>query len=133
MNEGRVAQMGTPHEIYDRPATPFVASFVGGANVLRGQMRDGRVSVGAMAVAVAAPAGAPDGTAVSAFVRPHDVKLTKADGRARPRDLQWRASSAWRALGGYVKLSLRLPDGEPMTVRCRRRRSRRWRSPRAIG
>ena len=38
MNEGRVEQIGTPSEIYDRPATPFVASFVGGANVLRGRV-----------------------------------------------------------------------------------------------
>ena len=52
MHEGRVAQAGTPREIYDRPATPFVAAFVGGANVLRGQMIDGRVSVGVAGGAV---------------------------------------------------------------------------------
>src|SRR5207237_8755451 len=75
MHEGRVAQAGTPRAIYDRPATPFVAGFVGGANVLRGQMVDGRVSVGSLDVGVAAGAGAgaPDGAAVSAYVRSHDV------------------------------------------------------------
>ena len=46
MHEGRVAQVGQPQEVYDRPATPFVASFVGGANVLHGHMREGRASVG---------------------------------------------------------------------------------------
>ncbi len=50
MHEGRVAQVGQPQEVYDRPATPFVASFVGGANVLRGHMRDGRASVGSRIV-----------------------------------------------------------------------------------
>src|SRR5262252_7654746 len=50
MHEGRVAQTGTVREVYDRPATPFVAAFVGGANVLRGQMIDGRVSLGSLAV-----------------------------------------------------------------------------------
>src|SRR6185295_6783775 len=35
MNEGRVVQLGPPDDIYDRPVSPFVASFVGGANLLR--------------------------------------------------------------------------------------------------
>ena len=33
-NEGRIAQIGTPQDIYDRPATRFVADFVGSSNVL---------------------------------------------------------------------------------------------------
>jgi sulfate transport system ATP-binding protein len=120
MHEGRVAQVGQPQEVYDRPATPFVASFVGGANVLHGHMREGRASVGDRAsvgsFVVNGPDGthAPDGTAVNAFVRPHDVTLTKAgDGApevsvARVERLTW--------LGGYVKVALKLSDGAPMTV-----------------
>ena len=122
MHEGRVAQAGLPQEVYDRPATPFVASFVGGANVLRGHMRNGRASVGAMgAFAVPVPDGstdAPDGTAVHAFVRPHDVTLTKAGAagsEVAPEISVARVERmAW--LGGYVKLSLKLADGAPMTV-----------------
>jgi sulfate transport system ATP-binding protein len=115
MHEGQVAQAGEPQAVYDRPATPFVASFVGGANVLRGHMRDGRASVGSFAVSI--PDGteaAPDGTAVNAFVRPHDVTLTKATDStpeisvARVERLTW--------LGGYVKVALKLSDGAPMTV-----------------
>src|SRR5262245_22155098 len=113
MHEGRVAQAGTPREIYDRPATPFVAAFVGGANVLRGQMVDGRVSVGALAVAVAGGVHAPDGAAVSAYVRSHDVALTKVDGAAGETAAHVERM-AW--LGGKVKLSLKLPDGSPMIV-----------------
>jgi sulfate transport system ATP-binding protein len=45
MNRGRVEQIGTPDEIYDRPATEFVASFVGSNNVLRGEVRGGRSRV----------------------------------------------------------------------------------------
>jgi len=114
MHEGRVAQAGTPREIYDRPATPFVAAFVGGANVLRGQMVDGRVSVGSLAVAVPGGSGVPDGSAVSAYVRSHDVTLTKADTAANEVAFAHVERMAW--LGGYVKLSLKLPDGSPMTV-----------------
>ncbi|MEU7057637.1 ABC transporter ATP-binding protein [Streptomyces sp. NPDC046197] len=36
-HQGRVEQVGTPAEIYERPATPFVASFVGTSNLLRGE------------------------------------------------------------------------------------------------
>jgi sulfate transport system ATP-binding protein len=114
MHEGRVAQAGTPREIYDRPATPFVAAFVGGANVLRGQMVDGQVNVGALAVSVAGGAGVPNGAAVSAYVRSHDVSLTKADGSTPSVSVAHVERMAW--LGGYVKLSLKLPDGSPMIV-----------------
>ena len=118
MHEGRVAQAGVPQEVYDRPATPFVASFVGGANVLRGHMSDGRASVngfGSFAVpAVADGSHAPDGTAVNAFVRPHDVTLTMA-GESTPEISVARVERmAW--LGGYVKVSLKLSDGAAMTV-----------------
>jgi ABC-type Fe3+/spermidine/putrescine transport system ATPase subunit len=34
LNAGRIAQIGTPEEIYNRPASPFVASFVGAANIV---------------------------------------------------------------------------------------------------
>jgi len=36
-DQGRIAQVGTPAEIYERPATPFVASFVGTSNLLEGE------------------------------------------------------------------------------------------------
>jgi sulfate transport system ATP-binding protein len=114
MHEGRVAQAGTLREVYDRPATPFVAAFVGGANVLRGQMMNGRVTVGALAVQVANGSSAPDGASVHAFVRPHDVTLTKVDGDAPEIDVARVERMAW--LGGTVKLSLKLSDGGPMTV-----------------
>jgi sulfate transport system ATP-binding protein len=116
MHEGRVAQAGSTDDVYDRPASPFVASFVGGANVLRGHVADGRVTVGTMAVGAADGArhGAPDGTAVDAYVRPHDVTLTKvaADG---PTVAAARVERLVR-LGAKVKISLKLSDGAAMTV-----------------
>jgi sulfate transport system ATP-binding protein len=114
MHEGRVAQAGLPQQVYDRPATPFVASFVGGANVLKGHMRNGRASVGSFAVSVPDGTQAPDGTAVNAFVRPHDVTLTKAADGAPEVSVARVERLAW--LGGYVKVSLKLSDGAPMTV-----------------
>ncbi|NIZ03522.1 ABC transporter ATP-binding protein [Thalassospira lucentensis] len=46
MQKGEIAQIGTPREIYRKPQNPFVADFVGAANRLDGQMRDGRLHIG---------------------------------------------------------------------------------------
>jgi sulfate transport system ATP-binding protein len=117
MHEGRVAQTGGVREVYDRPATPFVAAFVGGANVLRGQMVGGRISLGTLDVEAAALVGealAPDGASVNAYVRPHDVALTRAAADSPQISVARVERMAW--LGGTVKVSLKLSDGAPLTV-----------------
>jgi sulfate transport system ATP-binding protein len=112
MSEGRVAQAGPPREVYDRPATPFVASFVGGANLLSGTMRGAQAAVGG--------ASPITGAAAKAFVRPHDVKLTKVDAVALA-DVATPDVSAARVerlawLGGHVRVLLKLSDSTSMTV-----------------
>ncbi len=114
MNEGKVVQMGAPQEIYDRPASPFVASFVGGANVLRGQIRDGRASVGAFAVAVPEGETRAEGAEVQAFVRPHEVKLSKAE-KEQPEVCVARVVRM-TPMGAYVKVTLRQSDGAALVV-----------------
>jgi sulfate transport system ATP-binding protein len=122
MHEGRVAQAGSPREIYDTPRTPFVASFVGGANMLLGLAQGGRAAVGNFAVSTP---GAPDGAQVSAFVRPHDVKLSKhvetgaTEDSATP-DVAVARVERLALVGAYVKVSLKLADGTPMTVQMPR-------------
>jgi putative spermidine/putrescine transport system ATP-binding protein len=56
MNAGRLEQVGTPAEIYDRPSTRFVAEFIGEINLIDGTLRDGRFTL-ADGRAVPAPAG----------------------------------------------------------------------------
>lgn len=118
MDQGRIHQVGTPREVYDRPKTPFVASFVGTANVLAGQVKDGRATLGTLSVAM--PDSLPEGARVHAIVRPHDVRLVKPD----PEPSTHRALGRVRrmiSLGAYVKLELTLPSGESMTVHMARR------------
>ncbi len=112
MNEGKVEQVGAPHDVYDRPASAFVASFIGSANVLRGQVKSGRASVGTHSFV--APAGALEGSTVNAFVRPHEVKLRKEVG-AGPEVSVGTIESLVR-IGGYVRVSLRLATAESMSV-----------------
>jgi sulfate/thiosulfate transport system ATP-binding protein len=116
MHLGRVEQAGPPHEVYDRPATPFVAEFVGGANVLSGRVENGQAALSSSLV-VPVPGGR-DGASVQAFVRPGDVRLS------RPGDSDAEVAVArverLARLGGQVKVSLRLPDGGPMNVEMSR-------------
>jgi sulfate transport system ATP-binding protein len=92
--EGKVVQSGAPNDLYDRPKTPFVASFLGGASVL----------------------GARDGRAVT-YVRPHDVRILKTsvdDGGDAASEIAIVERLA--RVGGRVKLALRLQTGEAIAV-----------------
>ena len=117
MNEGRIEQLGDPSAIYDHPVSPFVARFVGGANLLQGRVENGRATMGSMAAAMAAPPGASDGAELSAFVRPHEVKLSKASESLAEREPVSMAKVERLAfVGAYVKVTLRLPEGGTMNV-----------------
>ena len=112
LSDGSVAQAGPPEEIYDRPATPFVASFVGGTSILRGHVRSGRAQVGTLLVA--APQSAREGESVQAFVRPHDIKLARAANGGN--ELTTSRVERLKSVGGYVKVLLKLPSGETVAV-----------------
>jgi sulfate/thiosulfate transport system ATP-binding protein len=108
-----VVQAGSPHDVYDRPSTPFVASFLGGANILRGQMKDGRVDIGALAVD--GPEGAENGVKVQAFVRPHDIRIEKATAEPA-NNVQLAKIVRMTRIGGQVKLTVELGTGDSVTV-----------------
>ena len=79
-NKGRVEQIGTPEELYDRPATHFVASFIGDTNFLRGRVlgvADGicDVETATGRVAAMAPASVKAGATVLVAVRPERIAL----------------------------------------------------------
>ncbi len=76
LNNGRIEQVGSPVDVYDRPETEFVASFLGGANLLIGQWRNGEVAVGAMRLTHASPdVSLDDGQPVKVMFRPEDIVL----------------------------------------------------------
>jgi len=79
MNSGRIEQLGPPTAIYSRPATPFVAEFVGLTNRLPGVVRRGSVEVRGASIPLVQPEAA-DGPAV-ALVRPEAVTIA-SDGEA---------------------------------------------------
>jgi sulfate transport system ATP-binding protein len=114
MHEGRVEQQGTPHDIYDQPATPFVASFVGGANVFRGKVTRGVADL-SPGLAIEAP-NTEDGVQVQAFVRPHDIKISRPPSGEFEIPVSVAKIKTVQRVGRTVKLTVELPSGESMTV-----------------
>ena len=84
MYGGKAEQVGTPFEIYNRPATRFVANFVGTLNVFDGVVTDaaaGKVRIDSQEVAVRGLNGASTGDGVSLALRPEAISLGRQSGR----------------------------------------------------
>ena len=74
LNQGRVEQIGSPSEIYDRPATPFVYGFLGAVNLFHGRVDGARLKVGEHDLAHDR-SDLPHGAEVVAFARPHELDI----------------------------------------------------------
>ncbi|QYK43506.1 MAG: ABC transporter ATP-binding protein [Paracoccaceae bacterium] len=70
MEKGRIAQIGTPRELYDQPANAFVADFIGDANLLRGEVTAGVFVAGDLRF----PVPGADGAA-TVSIRPERIRL----------------------------------------------------------
>ena len=77
MNEGRIEQQGTPDEVYDHPANPFILNFLGNVNLFHGRVHQGEASLGGIRVATPEHAAADDRPAVG-YVRSHDLVLERS-------------------------------------------------------
>jgi ABC-type Fe3+/spermidine/putrescine transport system ATPase subunit len=84
VNRGRFEQIGAPEEVYERPATPFVAEFLGRTVSFEGKIRKNESDcwiefangAGRCTLAVASAAAWIDGAAARVFTRPEDVEMT---------------------------------------------------------
>jgi sulfate transport system ATP-binding protein len=77
LKDGELVQVGTPTEVYESPADPFVYDFLGAACRLQGVVEAGRLTVADWETK--APKGAPQG-AVDVFFRPDEVIFAPLDG-----------------------------------------------------
>ncbi|UTT62921.1 ABC transporter ATP-binding protein [Microcella humidisoli] len=105
MRAGRIEQIGTPEELYSRPASAFVADFVGLSNRMPGTVARGTIAVGAQRLPLIDPT-APEGAAI-ALVRPEDIVLAPA-GDPDARAAVVLTSSF---LGSLRRTRVRLDDG----------------------
>jgi spermidine/putrescine transport system ATP-binding protein len=122
MDEGRVLQVGTPTEIYERPASRFVADFIGETNFLEGVVlgRDGTYVV--VEVAGMAPVLAPSveefgpGKGVTVAVRPEKITIQKG-GRGRENNCCQGTIETVVYIGTDTNYVVRLDSGATMRVR----------------
>jgi sulfate transport system ATP-binding protein len=107
MNRGRIEQIGTPEEIYDNPATPFVYQFIGNVNLFHSRVHEGLAKVGSLELEVSEHKDANDAPAL-AYVRPHDIDIQREAGDGT-------AFSATVAnihpIGSIVRLELQRSEG----------------------
>lgn len=126
MNEGKVLQIGSPHEIYDHPSERFVADFIGDTNFLKAEVlvANGREATLKLASGAEINATLPeDMTAagqVTIAVRPERVVLC-----ADPSDaLLYGELQNIVYIGTDTHYHLTLPDGDPFMARVQNTRNR---------
>ncbi|MCC6139308.1 MAG: ABC transporter ATP-binding protein [Nitrospira sp.] len=103
LNQGALEQLDTPESIYHTPASPFVADFVGQADFIQGEIRDGMIhtELGEFPNTLSDA----EGTAVKVMIRPDDIHLAPAKGAgARIEARQVR--------GSENLYTVRLPSGQ---------------------
>ena len=74
MHQGKVEQVGTPQQVWDHPASPFVYGFLGDANQFHGHAQAGQMALGGISLPAPDYAHAQHAPAV-AFVRPHELSV----------------------------------------------------------
>ncbi len=113
MSEGRIEQIGPPPEIYNFPATPFVASFVGTLNLLQASVVDratARLTVAGQEIRGSRP-GDGDSERVTVALRPEAIELGEAGGSNRLHGTVEDVSF----LGSIVRTRVRIGDREQLS------------------
>jgi len=119
MSEGRIEQLDTPEHIYDRPASAFVARFIGEMNFLEGSVRDASgdvavIDVGTGTVAARTVGERPAGR-VTVGIRPEKVRVEHADTAAGPNRVAATVVTRLQ-LGSSIQLITELQDGTSLTA-----------------
>lgn len=97
MRDGKIVQIGKPKDIYQRPASEFVANFVGRSNLFRGTVLPSAAGKGTAVVRTplgnitcSLPAGLPADSPVSVLVRPENIGISRSSGAAAPKEGETR-------------------------------------------
>jgi iron(III) transport system ATP-binding protein len=118
MNEGRIVQVGSPRDIYERPKSKFVADFIGSTNFLDGRIasRDAetghwRAETAIGTLRVCSDATLTQGETVAISIRPEDVELTETPPASNdPYNVAKGVIDQKVFLGEYVDLKLKVGD-----------------------
>ena len=116
LHDGRLEQVGTPAEIYERPRTRYVATFMGGANILQATIQTPGPNAtleipGIGQIQTASPAHGRAGDQIHLALRPERLAL---DGNAPNRATGTVTETAYR--GDILDLTIRLPTGATLNL-----------------
>lgn len=115
LKSGRVEQIGSPRELYERPANRFVADFLGAANLIPGTLAinaDNEVNVKTACGewrGRSAPAGLESGASAAISIRPEAIRRVAPDSQGQ--NVFSARLTDWVYLGDMAELWLTLPDG----------------------
>jgi spermidine/putrescine transport system ATP-binding protein len=131
MRGGKVEQLGTPEELYDRPATPFVADFIGTTNLLRGVV-EGLEATSAVVLLESGDRCRVDrldrahGQAIDLSLRPESIRIERRNGGSAgdPLDRLDGTVEQVAYLGAAVQYQVRTGGGLMMTVLAAKNGSR---------
>jgi spermidine/putrescine transport system ATP-binding protein len=129
MNAGRVLQVGTPMEIYERPASRFVADFIGESNFLRGTVQAASSAAATVVIADRFPVEVPAdrqltvGQQVTVAVRPEKVRLVPIEAPGTNGLLRGRIEEVIY-IGTDTFYVVRVSDDTTIRVRSQNDRNR---------
>jgi ABC-type Fe3+/spermidine/putrescine transport system ATPase subunit len=113
INQGHIEQIGTPYDIYTHPATEYVATFLGAANILEATVRKDFLEIGGSQISASLdPAKFRQNDCVKIVFRPEDVSLSRSDllrsgltkiGTANIEEISF--------VGAYERVRLRMDRG----------------------
>jgi sulfate/thiosulfate transport system ATP-binding protein len=112
MNNGRLLETGQPHDLYAQPATRFVATFLGAANLLLARQSVDGLSFGATPVSAAGAEGLPPGREqeVVAVLRPEEVEVAGSRDQLTSSFIAHGAVEEIVFTGALERLRVRLTD-----------------------
>lgn len=122
LHEGRVEQEGSPEDVYEHPATPFVYRFLGNVNLFHGRVEGSKVHLGDFTMALPQDAGEAAAGAAVGYARPHLLEIDHEPPAARPH---FPATvSHINAAGPVVKVELSTQTGQVVQAELSQERYR---------
>jgi sulfate transport system ATP-binding protein len=123
MNEGKIEQDGTPDEVVEHPATPFVVNFLGNVNIFHGRVQGGTALLGPLAVPYPDhPHEEPRGAA--GYARPHELDISRTEEGGG----LWATVTDVRLAGAIVKIEADDDERRTMQVELGREEYARLRA-----
>jgi sulfate transport system ATP-binding protein len=111
MNEGRIEQMGTPDEVYHKPANSFVYNFLGNVNLFHCRLEGGKAYIANTPVSIKAGVS-PEAAKAKLYIRPHLLEISR-----EPKDDSFKGVVQFlNSAGSVAKIEVLSEWGETVQV-----------------